>query len=50
MVAGFIAGADIDYRTALDYGIAAGGATACSEGLADKETIDKLLWQIDLDK
>jgi len=43
MVAGFLAGAEADYDTALAYGIAAGGATACSEGLASKETIDEFL-------
>ena len=46
MVAGFIAGAQYDYKSALIYGTAAGGATACSDGLADKATIDELLAQI----
>lgn len=43
MVAGFIAGMSVDYDNALAYGIAAGGATACSEGLATKELIDQFL-------
>lgn len=43
MVAGFIAGSIVDYDTALDYGVAAGGATACSDGLASKEMIDEFL-------
>ena len=48
MVAGFLAGAQIDYNTALAYGIAAGGATACSEGLANKALIDRFLEEMDL--
>ena len=50
MVAGFIAGSSSDYATALEYGIAAGGATACSEGLASKEMIDRFLQMIDDNK
>ncbi len=47
MVAGFIAGAmtgDSDY--ALKLGTAAGGATAFSEGMAERELIDELLRQL----
>lgn len=43
MVAGFIAGAERGYSYALLLGSAAGGATACSEGLAKKEEIMALL-------
>lgn len=43
MVAGFLAGLSVDYDNALAHGIAAGGATACSEGLATKELIDQFL-------
>lgn len=44
MVAGFIAGTlQGDYEYALKLGTASGGATAFSDGLAQKETIDKLL-------
>ena len=47
MVAGFIAGAESgDYEYALKLGTAAGGATAFSKGLAEKEEIKKLLKQI----
>lgn len=47
MVAGFIAGAESgDYEYALKLGTAAGGATAFSNGLAEKEEIKKLLKQI----
>lgn len=47
MVAGFIAGAESgDYEYALKLGTAAGGATAFSNGLAEKEEIQKLLMQI----
>ena len=44
MVAGFIAGiADGDYEYALKLGTACGGATAFSDGLAEKAEIDVLL-------
>lgn len=43
MVAGFLAGAERDYGYALKLGLAAGGATACSEGLASREAILALL-------
>lgn len=47
MVAGFVAGAvNGDYGYALKLGTAAGGATAFSEGLADRETIGRLLAQL----
>ena len=43
MVAGFLAGIDKGYAYALLSGAAAGGATACNEGLATKEQIEDLL-------
>ncbi len=44
MVAGFIAGAEKgDYEYALKLGTACGGATAFSDGLAEKEDIIRLL-------
>lgn len=47
MVAGFIAGAESgDYEYALKLGTAAGGATAFSKGLAEKEEIQNLLMQM----
>lgn len=47
MVAGFIAGsAGGDYEYALKLGTAAGGATAFSYGLAEKDEIFKLLEQL----
>lgn len=47
MVAGFLAGLDRgDNEYALKLGTAAGGATAFSEGLAEKELIDKLFAQL----
>ena len=51
MVAGFIAGLlergdSPDYRYALSLGTAAGGATAFSEGLAEREYILELLKQL----
>lgn len=47
MVAGFIAGAESgDYEYALKLGTAAGGATAFSNGLAEREKIHKLLMQM----
>ena len=47
MVAGFIAGSEKgDYEYALKLGTAAGGATAFSDGLAEKALIDELLKQL----
>ena len=47
MVAGFIAGiAGGDYGYALRLGTAAGGATAFSDGLADRDMIHKLMKQL----
>jgi 1-phosphofructokinase len=47
MVAGFIAGSSgSDYEYALKLGTAAGGATAFSDGLAEKELIFELLKQL----
>lgn len=47
MVAGFIAGSSKgDYEYALKLGTAAGGATAFSDGLAEKSLIDELLKQL----
>lgn len=47
MVAGFIAGCENgDYEYALKLGTASGGATAFSDGLADRKTIDELLKQL----
>ena len=47
MVAGFIAGSSGgDYEYALKLGTAAGGATAFSDGLAEKELIFELLKQL----
>lgn len=47
MVAGFIAGSGQgDYEYALKLGTAAGGATAFSDGLAEKEEIFRLLEQL----
>ena len=47
MVAGFIAGCENgDYEYALKLGTASGGATAFSDGLAEKKTIDKLMEQL----
>lgn len=47
MVAGFIAGSEQgDYEYALKLGTAAGGATAFSQGLAEKEEIYRLLEQL----
>lgn len=43
MVAGFVAGADRGYGYALRLGLAAGGATATSEGLATGEQIMALM-------
>lgn len=48
MVAGFIAGSlEGDYEYALKLGTAAGGATAFSDGLAQREDIYRLLEQLD---
>ena len=47
MVAGFIAGSEQgDYEYALKLGTAAGGATAFSDGLAERDEIYKLLEQL----
>ena len=47
MVAGFIAGLEQgDYEYALKLGTAAGGATAFSDGLAEKEEIFRLLKEL----
>lgn len=47
MVAGFIAGSEQgDYEYALKLGTAAGGATAFSDGLAEKPLIDELIGQL----
>ncbi|SDA13767.1 1-phosphofructokinase [Ruminococcus sp. YE71] len=56
MVAGFMAGVlsqenrdeamTVDYGYALRLGTAAGGATAFSDGLADKKTIEQMLGQL----
>lgn len=49
MVAGFLAGLERgDYEYALKLGTAAGGATAFSDGLAEKAFIDELLKQLSL--
>lgn len=51
MVAGFIAGSQNgDYDYALKLGTAAGGATAFSDGLAQKDEIYRLLEQLQSDK
>ena len=47
MVAGFVAGCENgDYEYALKLGTASGGATAFSEGLAEKDRIYELLGQL----
>ncbi|MCM1082747.1 MAG: 1-phosphofructokinase [Clostridium sp.] len=47
MVAGFLAGCEAgDYEYALKLGTAAGGATAFSDGLANKELVYELLKQL----
>jgi len=46
MVAGFIAGCEKSYEYALKLGTASGGATAFSDGLAEKEKISELLKQL----
>ncbi|MBD5139546.1 MAG: 1-phosphofructokinase [Ruminococcus sp.] len=47
MVAGFVAGSEQgNYEYALKLGTAAGGATAFSDGLAEKALIDELLKQL----
>ena len=47
MVAGFIAGCEKSYDYALKLGTASGGATAFSDGLAQKEKIFELIKQLD---
>lgn len=47
MVAGFLAGLEKgDYEYALKFGTASGGATAFSDGLAEKEDVYRLLEQL----
>ena len=46
MVAGFIAGLPDGFSYALKLGTACGGATAFSDGLAEKKDIDRLLMQL----
>lgn len=46
MVAGFIAGLPEGFGHALKLGTACGGATAFSEGLAEKKDIDRLFMQL----
>ena len=47
MLAGFLAGCESgDYGYALKLGTAAGGATAFSDGLGSKETIDRLFAEL----
>lgn len=46
MVAGFVAGVDKGYEYALRLGIASGGATAFSSGIAVKEDIEKIMKEI----
>lgn len=46
MVAGFIAGCEKSYDYALKLGTASGGATAFSDGLAQKEKIFELIKQL----
>ncbi len=46
MVAGFIAGLSDSFGYALKLGTACGGATAFSDGLAEKKDIDRLLMQL----
>lgn len=47
MVAGFIAGLNKGFQYALKLGTAAGGATAFSDGLAQRDEIFRLLEQLD---
>ena len=47
MVAGFIAGCEKGYDYALKLGTASGGATAFSDGLAERDKIYELLKQLD---
>ncbi len=46
MVAGFLAGVENGYEYALKLGTACGGATAFSDGLAEKPLIDSLFGQL----
>lgn len=46
MVAGFIAGIPDGFGYALKLGTACGGATAFSEGLAEKKDIDRLMKEL----
>ena len=49
MIAGFIAGFEQtgDYAYALRLGAACGNATACSPGLATKQTIDEMFQRLE---
>ena len=46
-VAGFLAGADNGYAYALRLAMACGGATAASEGLATRESIERMMGDIE---
>ncbi len=46
MVAGFIAGCDDGYDHAIKLGTACGGATAFSDGLAQREDIERLMQEV----
>ena len=46
-VAGFLAGVDNGYAYALRLAMACGGATAACEGLADQETIRRMMGEIE---
>ena len=46
-VAGFLAGADNGYAYALQLAMACGGATAASEGLATRESIERMMGEIE---
>jgi 1-phosphofructokinase len=52
LVAGFLAGYEqyADIEEALGYGIASGSATAFSHDLCQKEEVEKLLTQVEIDK
>lgn len=52
LVAGFLAGYEkyADIEEALRYGIASGSATAFSHDLCQKEEVEKLLKQVEIDK
>ena len=46
-VAGFLAGVDKGYAYALKLAMACGGATAASEGLATRESIERMMGEIE---